>query len=147
MTTKTNFLIALGATAVVASGVAYILQHKRVAPTPTPVAAQAPVAAKPAIAQIPTDCLFPGPNPVPPYGATASEADMALGHTVIQGYVLQLEAYQACRNSMVDHAGPDVSLQQKQTWANQGNTAVDEANALANAFAAQIKAYKAAHPG
>ncbi len=146
MTTKTNFLIALGATAVVAAGVAYVLLQKHAAVAPAPVAAQAPAAATPAVAPIPTDCLFPGPAPVPPYGATASEADMALGHTVIQGYVLQLEAYQACRNSMVDHAGPEVSLQQKQMWTNQGNRAVDEANALANAFAAQIKDYKAAHP-
>jgi len=109
-------------------------------PSPTPPATSAAVV-------VPSDCLLPGPPPVPPYGATASAADMKLGHDVIQNFVVQLEAYQACRNSQADNSPASVSNQQKQTWLADGNAAVDEANALADAFSAQLKAFKAKHPG
>ena len=68
---------------------------------------------------------------------------MKLGHDVVQAFVLELEAYQACRNNQIDHASATVSAQQKQTWIDEGNGAVDEANAIANAFSAQLKVFKA----
>ena len=95
----------------------------------------------------PADCLLPGPPPVPPNGATASPDDMKLGHDVMQGFVLQLEAYQACRNNQIDHAAASVTPAQKQEWLAQGNDAIDEANALAAAFGQQLKIFKAKNGG
>jgi len=80
---------------------------------------------------------------VAPDGNTATAADMKLGHDVLQGFVVQLEAYQACRNNQADHAAPGVSDQQKQAWIEKGNEAVDEANAIASSFSDQLKIFKA----
>jgi 3-methyladenine DNA glycosylase Mpg len=79
---------------------------------------------------------------VPPNGATASPADMTLGHDVIQAYVVQLEAYQACRDAQADHAPLGTSDERKAIWIEQGNAAVDQAHAIADAFAAQLKIFK-----
>ena len=101
-----------------------------------PTAAPAPSAASP-------ECLLPGPAPVPPDGATATASDMALGHDTLQSFVNQLEAYQACLNNKVDHPAPGVTDAQKDTWIEQGNAAVDQANALAAAFSDQLKIFNA----
>jgi hypothetical protein len=90
----------------------------------------------------PADCLLPGPPPVPPNGYTATEADMKLSHDSIQGFVQQLEAYQACRDSQADHAPADTPKDLKQSWIEQGDEAVDEAHALADAYSAQAKIFK-----
>jgi hypothetical protein len=103
-------------------------------------------AIKPAPVAPPADCLLPGPPPVPPDGHTATEAEMKLGQVVIQNFVNQLEAYQSCRNNQADHAAPTVSAQQRSTWIDQGNSAVDEANDIAGAFSMQLKIFKARHP-
>ena len=82
-----------------------------------------------------------------PDGHTADVDAMRQGHDNIQGFVLQLEAYQACRNNQVDHAAADTQVAQKQAWLNEGNDAVDQANALAQAFAAQLRVFKARNTG
>ncbi len=146
---KTKILIVLAILAVIAAGGAYyVLQVKHpaspqavpITPPPQP-AAPTVVPAPPAAA--PAECLLPGPPPVPPDGATATDADMKLGHDVIQAFVMQLEAYQACRNAQIDHAPAGTTDQQKQAWVQQGNAAVDEAHALADAFSSQLRLYHA----
>ena len=121
-------------------------------PPPQPVAAHlmAPHAAVPAApataantATAPSECLLPGPPPVPPDGVTATDADMKLGHDAMQNFVNELEAYQACRDAQADHAGPDVSQSDKQKLIDDGDRAIDEANALAHAFGVQLDAYHA----
>ena len=72
---------------------------------------------------------------------------MRQSHDNIQNFVLQLEAYQACRNNQVDHAASGTQVVQKQAWLNEGNDAVDQANALAQAFAAQLRVFKARKTG
>jgi hypothetical protein len=106
------------------------------APAPVPVAAPPPAA----------DCQAPGMPPPAPDGDTATAEEMRAGHDRIQAFVNALEAYQACRNSQIDHAAPTVTAAQKQTWLDEGNAAVDEANVLASAFSAQLKLFKAKHP-
>jgi hypothetical protein len=113
--------------------------HPPVTAHPAPIPAAAPPA--------PADCAAPGMPPPPPDGDTASAAEMKAAHDRIQSFVLALEAYQACRNNQIDHAGPSVTEAQKQTWLDDGNNAVDEANALASAFSAQLKLFKAKNPG
>ena len=153
MTIDTKYLVAVGAVVVVIAGGAWFALYERSTTgvvVPPPAAAPAvstPVAATPVAVAPPADCLLPGPAPVPPNGYTANEADMTLGHDAIQNFVQQLEDYQACRNSQADHAVAGTSDKQKQTWIDEGNSAVDEANDLADRFAAQLKVYKARTPG
>jgi hypothetical protein len=137
---RTPVVLAVGAAVVIAAGVgAVLLMQKH-----TPVAAPQHVTTEPATtgASPPADCLLPGPPPVAPSGVTATAADMQLGRDVSQHFVNQLEAYQACRDAQADHAPPGVSQKQKDTWVAQGDDAVDEAHAVADAFATQLKIYK-----
>ena len=151
---KTPFLVAGVAIVAIVAALAYFeLRPAPVHVAPTPVAPAAtlvpsqpaaPVTA--ATPQPPADCLLPGPPPVAPDGGAATADDMKLAHDVIQGFVVHLEAYQACRESQISKADASVTEQQKQSWREQGNAAVDEAQALAGAFAAQLKIYHKKHP-
>jgi hypothetical protein len=153
---KAKFLIAGALVAIaLAGGAAFLLMQTQKppvstsAPAATAPAPQAPAQATPTPAPAPVpvaDCLLPGPPPVPPDGATASQDDMKLGHDVIQAYVVQLEAYQACRNAQADHAPLGTSDERKRIWIEQGNAAVDQAHAIADAFSAQLRAFKQRHP-
>jgi hypothetical protein len=104
------------------------------APPAPPQAATTPAA--------PADCLLPGPPPVAPDGRVATAQDMSLGHDAARNFVLQLEAYQACRNAQADHAPPGTTDKQKDAWIDQGNQAVDEANAIKDAFGQQLAIFK-----
>jgi hypothetical protein len=149
---KTPFIVGGAVILVVVAAVAYL----EFRPTPTVVTTPPPAAHAPAPAagppppqaaiQPPADCLLPGPPPVAPDGGKASAEDMKLAHDVIQSFVVQLEGYQSCRETKITTAGNTVTDQQKQTWREQGNAAVDEAQALAAAFASQLKIYHAKHP-
>jgi hypothetical protein len=141
MAVKTQYVIAVAIVIAIGAGAAIFLQRSR-QPAQIPVVVTHP-AAPSAAPQAPPDCLLPGPPPVAPDGNTATAADMKLGHDVLQGFVVQLEAYQACRNNQADHAAPGVSDQQKQAWIEKGNEAVDEANAIASSFSDQLKIFKA----
>ncbi len=141
-----KILIALGVVIVIVAAIALALRMQK----PAVVHPAAPAAVTPGAApsaKPPADCLLPGPPPVPPNGETATAAEMKLGHDVMQAFVQQLEDYQACRNNQIDHPPPGASTPQKEIWLQQGNDAVDEANMLANAFSAQLKAFKARNPG
>jgi hypothetical protein len=155
---RTRILLTLAAVVVVTGLVFAWHQHALrtgVAPVPAPrivspamqppgVLATPPATPPAAQSVAPTaDCLLPGPPPVAPDGRAASLADMKLGQTAIQNFVLQLEAYQACRDSQADHALPGTSAAQKDDWIKQGDDAVDEAHALADAFSAQLKIFNA----
>jgi hypothetical protein len=131
--------------AVLAAGLgAYLALRTR--PAAVAPAVVAPPTVVPAASPAAAECLLPGPPPVPPDGSTATAADMALGHDTLQGFVNQLEAYQACLNNKVDHPAPGVTDAQKDMWIKQGNAAVDQANALAAAFAEQLKMFNARLP-
>jgi hypothetical protein len=144
MGVKTRYSLALAALLVAAAAAAFFLLHRQ-QPTPRPAPPPAAATSVPATPTS-TDCFLPGPAPVPPDGRTATTAEMQLGHDVIQRFVEQLEHYQACLNNKIDHAAPGVTQQQKDTWIHQGNAAVDDANALAQAYSAQIRIFKARKP-
>ena len=145
MRAKPSYILAVAVLVAVAAGGAYfVTRQKPASPAPQPVPGATP--STDAVSP-PADCLLPGPPPVAPDGRTASAAGMQLGHDVMQNFVNELEAYQACRNLQIDHAAPGVTAQQKQTWIDQGNAAVDQANDLAAAFSAQLKVFKARPPG
>jgi hypothetical protein len=133
-----------GLAVLVASGIVFAVWRHGASPS---VPAGAPAATQAAAPQAPPDCLLPGPPPVPPDGASASGDDMKLGHDVMQAFVVQLEDYQACRNNQIDHAAAPVTPAQKEQWLEQGNDAIDEANALAAAFGRQLQIFKAKNGG
>jgi hypothetical protein len=149
MAARPRLILAANIAAVIAAGVLFVVySHRTVPPVAQPyTAAPPPVAAPAAAMQAPRECLLPGPPPVAPEGATASADEMRLGHTVIQNFVFQLEHYQTCRNTQLDHPPPGTTEQQKQAWLEQGNAAVDEAHAVANAFSAQLKIFNARNGG
>lgn len=136
-------LLILGAAIVVVAGVTFWIVRegpgqgaiRPIQTTPGPVASVAATA--------PSDCLMPGPAPVVPDGAAVDQAEMKAAHDRIQGFVKQLEAFQACRIAQANKSGPSITAQQKKTWLDEGDSAVDQANALARAFSAQILRYKA----
>ena len=143
---QATMVLAFGAAVVAAAAGFYVWQAQtrlvpQAVPAVAPRAATPPVAAQPAAP--PRDCLLPGPPPVAPDGMTASLADMKLGQTATQNFVQQLEAYQACRDNQADHAPAGTSAAQKDDWIKQGDDAVDEAHALADAFSAQLKVFNA----
>ena len=151
MAINSKYIAAAVAVIAIAGGIGYVASRHNPAPAPIPpaVTTPAPVAPPAPVAAVapPADCQLPGPAPVPADGASASEDEMMLSHDAIQNFVQQLEDYQTCRNNQADHAAPGVSQQQKDTWINQGNSAVDQATALASAFSVQLKIFKARTPG
>ncbi len=144
--------LAVVLVAVGIAGVVYELRSPAPAPAPAPAAApaapaaSAPPAATPAPATPAAQedgCNFPGPVPGLPHGDSASPEDMKIQHDAIQGFVKALEGYQDCENTKAAQA-PDEEA--KNRAIARGNRAVDEAHALANAFAAQLKAFHDKHP-
>jgi hypothetical protein len=119
------------------------------APTSAPIAPVATTTPAPTTATIPQHaadpCLLPGPPPALPDGGAATADDMHAAHEAIQNFVLQLENYQACRLQQADNAPASVNAEQKVAWIHQGNLAVDEANALADAYSEQMKIFKSHH--
>jgi hypothetical protein len=147
MTAKSKYGLVLIAVILAAGIAGFVVWRKPASPVKQlPEAAVSPPAPPPATPPV-SDCLLPGPAPVPPDGGSARDADMKLGHDVIQAFVVSLEAYQACRNAEIAHAGAGISEKQKQSWIDDGNAAIDQANALAAAFSAQLKIFKAHNPG
>jgi hypothetical protein len=162
MASNTKIIVSLIVVAAAGTG-AYFWMHQKLtsapgtapaaapvtAPIATPAAAPAAPVSQPtaASAAVAADCLLPGPAPVAPFGESASVADMSLAHDVIQNYVVELEFYQKCRDNQADHAPANASADQKQAWIAQGDSAVDMATAAADGFTAQLKVFKATHPG
>jgi hypothetical protein len=88
------------------------------------------------------ECLMPAPAPPMPKGATASAAEMASAKAVIQDFVNKLQVYQICLETEIKNAPADTTKELKIAWRAQGNAAIDEAQALAADFAAQLKLFK-----
>ncbi len=117
------------------------VQAPSVATTPAPTPAVTPAAPVHVAPQTPAECLLPGPPPALPDGYTATEADMKLSHDAIQKFVLQLEGFQACRDAQADHAPAGTPQDKKTALIKEGDDAVDEAHALADAFSAQLQIF------
>ena len=131
-----KILLAVAIVGAFGAGIYLALRHS---PALTPAAPPPPASTD---AATPADCLLPGPPPVAPDGRVATAQDMSLGHDAAQAFVVQLEAYQACRNNQADHAAPGTPDKQKDAWIEQGNQAVDEANAIKAAYGQQLQIFK-----
>ena len=143
-----GIVLAVVVVAAAAAGGFYVLNKAPQSPAPAPApAASAPAPAEPAPAPAATaECYVPGPVPAMPRGDIATPEDMKIQHDAVQGFVKALEAYQTCLNQKAASAPAGTDEQVKLRWIAEGNRAVDDAHALANAFAAQLKIYHQRHP-
>lgn len=126
---------------------------------------QAPPAAEPRHPAMPADlvrlasselaaCSLPSAPPLPT-AAAATAAQMATARQAFETYDAATNAYVKCVDAAVDriaaqHAGTasqDDIARLRVFGSTAHNTAIDEEQAIANQFNAQIRAYKAKHPG
>lgn len=148
MASNTKY-IAIAAVVIIAGGAAaYVLSR----PQPTTVqpatsATSTPTQAGAPASQPVADCLMPGPAPMPPSGKSSSAQEMQEGRDAIQVFVNQLEDYQTCREHQIATAPANVTAAQKAKWRDDGNVAVDEADALRDAFSAELKLFQARQQG
>lgn len=77
-----------------------------------------------------------------PQGATATDEEMRQGHDKLQEYVKVLETYQTCLDQQIKNAPPDTKPEVKQRWQAQADTAITAAQAIADVYSAQLRAYK-----
>jgi hypothetical protein len=161
-------IVAIAGVAVLAWGALPYLAHPQ-PPVPTselgPTAAQ-PTAAQPAASPPPLpgapgraaaaaieDCNAPNP-PAVPDAAKASRAEMVAAHTAFQAYDAATKTYTGCVDAAVDRisqqfaqAGADELNTVKVLGLGAHNQAIDQEQALADQFNAQVRAFKAKHPG
>ena|SRR5579862_756356 len=106
-------------------------------------AALAAIAALPAAAR---ECTAPGPAPAIPDGTTANADQMKSARDGVQSYVNVLQDYQDCLESNIKHAPKETKQEELQRLRDQGNAAIDQAEALKNNYIAQVKLFKARQP-
>jgi hypothetical protein len=99
------------------------------------------------------DCSVPTP-PTVPDGARASKPEMVAAHTEFQKYDAATNTYTACIDAAITkitqqfpQANADELNTVKVLGVGAHNTAIDQEQALADQFNAQLKAFKAKHPG
>jgi len=128
-------------------------------PPPAPVAAPVPQLSEPRGDPVPTatsqleNCSVPSP-PAVPNGATATEAQMLAARAAFQAYDAAINAYTKCVDSTIERVATQfatasaVELQQvRQLGTSAHNTAIDQEQSVADSLNAQVRAYKAKHPG
>ena len=122
----------------------------RVAPTAPSALPGAPARAAAAAIE---DCNAPSP-PAVPDGLKVSKAEMVAAHTAFQSYDSATKTYTVCVDAAVEKIAqqfPQASADELHTVKVLGfgahNTVIDQEQALADQFNAQIKVFKAKHPG
>lgn len=89
------------------------------------------------------ECSMPGPAPTIPDGTTATVDQMKDAHTAVQSYVNLLQSYQDCVEARIKLGMKTTKPEELQKMRDSGNAAIDQAKALSDNYAAQVKAYKA----
>ncbi len=89
------------------------------------------------------DCGQPGPAPAIPDGTTATVDQLKVAHTQVQSYVNSLQAYQDCVEAQIKMAPKGTKAEDLQKLRDAGNAAIDQAKALSDNYATQVKAFKA----
>jgi hypothetical protein len=93
------------------------------------------------------DCAYPKSPSAIPDGATATEAEMLAGMTEFKRYDAEINAYLACLDKQTqarvsETSEPEQANQIKAVSTKRHNAAIDELQAHADEFNAQLKAYK-----
>jgi hypothetical protein len=94
-----------------------------------------------------------GAAPVVPDGATASRQEIVAARAAFQAYDAATNSYVHCVDATVEHISaqypnaPPTDLQALKAFGvRTHDTAIDQEQALADQFNAQIRTYKAKHP-
>jgi hypothetical protein len=94
------------------------------------------------------DCIYPKAPDSAPNGATATEAEMIAGMTALKKFDTEINAYLNCldteANTRITEAGDhaDQVKQIKEVSTKRHNAAIDELQARATEFNAQLRAFK-----
>lgn len=99
------------------------------------------------------NCSMPSP-PAVPVGASATEAQMLTARAAFQAYDAAINAYTKCVDATIERVtrqfagAAAVELQElRKLGTSAHNTAIDQEQAVADSLNAQVRAYKAKHPG
>jgi hypothetical protein len=108
------------------------------------VAAAAACAVFVALPAAAADCAYPpGPTPVIPDGAAATAAQLSAAFTAVQSYVNLLQSYQDCVETRIKLAPPGTKAEDLQKLRDQGDAAIERADALKTNYENQVAAFKA----
>ena len=88
-----------------------------------------------------SDCDFPQ-SPSMPDGTSASQEEMASASTAVRDYVSNAQAALECLETAEANLGAEITPEQKSALTAQYNQGVDELNAVAADYNAQVKAFK-----
>lgn len=141
---------------------ALLIACQRSAPSQTVQAAPpAPPASPPPLSvdlvQVATSALQDCPEataPKVPDGSKASSAQMMAAHAAFQAYDAATNSYTKCVDAAVDRisaqykgSASDADIQSLQAFGSRAhNTAIDQEQAVADEFNAQLRAFKGKHP-
>ena len=89
-------------------------------------------------------CDYPTGKPEIPEGKTATNEQMMTSQKDVQEYVAKMEVYVACLDQTVDALGDTITDAQRNFHAQKHNAAVDEMQALADQYNAEVRAFKQA---
>ena len=92
------------------------------------------------------ECQAPGPAPTIPDGSTATAEQMGAARSAVQSYVNTLQDFQDCVESNIKNAPKGSKQEDLQKLRDQGNAAIDQANALSKSYSDQMKIFKARAP-
>lgn len=150
-------VVGIGGCALAAWTVASLIMvdlHREAATAP--LAATAPAAAGspvPMANRQLENCSMPNP-PVVPDAITATQAQMLTARAQFATYDAAINSYVHCVDATIDQVTqqfPGASALELQALKSLGisahNTAIDQEQALADRFNAQVRAYQAKHPG
>ena len=80
-----------------------------------------------------------------PNGKTASQEEMVAGQRAVKDYMTAMQGYLDCLDTETDMESDETSDEQKAILISKHNAAVDEMEAVAQAFNEEVRDYKAAN--
>ena len=86
-------------------------------------------------------CKFPEPPPLVD-GASATAEDMAATSSAVRAFVQEMQASLACLDDVEADLGETITAEQKSSLTALYNSGVDQMNAIAESYNAQVRAFK-----
>jgi hypothetical protein len=88
-----------------------------------------------------TECVWPGPAPVMPQGATFSKNEMAAGKVTHDKYVSALQNFKACQEKRIATAAKSTKQEVLTSWRDSIEAADNAITAVNFLFQSQMWAY------
>jgi hypothetical protein len=97
------------------------------------------ITALPAVA---AECVFPGPAPVMPQGATSSKNEMSAGKLRHDQYIAALQSFKSCQAKQIATAPKSTKPQVLKSWRDSVEAADDAITAVDLLYQSQMWAYE-----